>query len=171
MLLGLSLCLSAAMIIVTIIQVSGMRMRQRDTVDIVWEVYWQFVELCIAVTMASLTTFRSFFIQHRTRREEPPNRQRYARITGLRNKASTLTQPAYLCDMPQMPQPTFTGPQTSISVNERQAICCIYDDREDARPLQHSSQGQEIMIQHDLTTHSEPASPRLTDESSATCSS
>ena len=60
--LGLAafLCLSICMIIIAIIRVSGLY--YKDTFDSTWIFMWQEVEACVAVTMLSLTAFRSIFV-------------------------------------------------------------------------------------------------------------
>lgn len=60
--LGLAtfLCLSICMIIVAIIRVSGLHYRGKF--DNTWIFLWQQVESCVAVTMLSLTAFRSVFV-------------------------------------------------------------------------------------------------------------
>lgn len=53
------------MIIVTIIRASGLKAKgaRVNTVDVLWEVYWQLAESWIAVTMVCITAFRSLFVQ------------------------------------------------------------------------------------------------------------
>lgn len=70
--LGLAgfLCLSMCMILMAIIRMSGLM--YRDNLDIAWIYLWQQVEACTAVTMLSLTAFRSFFIAANSR----PNKSR-----------------------------------------------------------------------------------------------
>ena len=64
--LGLAtfLCLSICMIIVAIIRVSGLH--YRGTFDNTWIFLLQQVESCVAVTMLSLTAFRSVFVAGRS---------------------------------------------------------------------------------------------------------
>lgn len=60
--LGLAafLCLSFFMVIIAIVRVSGLRYRGKF--DNPWIFMWQQVEACVAVTMLSLTAFRSVFV-------------------------------------------------------------------------------------------------------------
>ena len=60
--LGGSLCLSICMILIAIIRISGLR--AGNSIDVAWEIFWQFMEACIAVLMVSLTAFRSLFVLH-----------------------------------------------------------------------------------------------------------
>ena len=57
------LCLSICMIVVAIIRVSGLHYHGKF--DNTWIFLWQQVESCVAVTMLSLTAFRSFFVASR----------------------------------------------------------------------------------------------------------
>ena len=48
------------MILIAIIRISGLR--TGNSIDVAWEIFWQFMEACIAVLMVSLTAFRSLFV-------------------------------------------------------------------------------------------------------------
>jgi hypothetical protein len=50
------------MIIVTVVRVSGIVITSAQSIDVLWEIYWQYIEAAVAVIMASLTAFRSLFI-------------------------------------------------------------------------------------------------------------
>lgn len=65
--LGLSLCLSVMTITTTIVRVVGLKVPGVQSVDVVWQVYWQYVEVCIGIMIASATAFRTFFVQHAAR--------------------------------------------------------------------------------------------------------
>jgi len=54
------------MIIVAFIRIGGLH--YHGTFDNAWLTMWQQVESCVAVTMVSLTAFRSVFIAHASRR-------------------------------------------------------------------------------------------------------
>lgn len=58
--LALFLCLSVCMILMAITRVSGIHYRGKF--DNTWIFLWLQVEACIAVTMLSLTAFRSLFV-------------------------------------------------------------------------------------------------------------
>jgi len=73
--LGSFLCLNIFMIIMAVIRLSGFR--YRHTFDDSWILIWLQLEACIAVTMVSLTAFRSIFVenaykQHRIKQASPP---------------------------------------------------------------------------------------------------
>lgn len=61
--LGTFLCLNICMVLMTIMRVSGLR--YRGGYDNIWVFLWQQIEACTAVTMLSLTAFRSFFVESR----------------------------------------------------------------------------------------------------------
>jgi len=54
------LCLNICMIIMAIVRVSGLH--YHGAFDNAWIFMWQQVEACVAVTMLSLTSFRSLFV-------------------------------------------------------------------------------------------------------------
>ena len=98
------LCLSICMIVVAIIRVSGLY--YHGTIDNTWIFLWQQVESCVAVTMLSLTAFRSVFIAGRSggnnAREWVPSTRRLLdrhkrfapdaqRLDGLTVPSATLT--------------------------------------------------------------------------------
>lgn len=56
------LCLTIVVIICAIIRIAGLR--YKDTVDAVWETYWQYVAASIGLTMTSVSAFRTLFISH-----------------------------------------------------------------------------------------------------------
>ncbi|MCJ1476804.1 hypothetical protein MMC13_005473 [Lambiella insularis] len=70
LILGATLCLSVFMIITCIIQVAGLTLTgsgnalggSGESFDGGWQVFWQQVEACIAVTVISFTSFRSLFV-------------------------------------------------------------------------------------------------------------
>ena len=60
--LGVFLCLSIGMILMAITRLSGVH-SYRGSFDEIWILLWQQIEACIAVTMLSLTAFRSVFVE------------------------------------------------------------------------------------------------------------
>ena len=61
--LGCSLCLSAILIVVAVLQAATLTYMGVPAIDVVWEIYFQFVELTLAVIVVSATAFQIFFIQ------------------------------------------------------------------------------------------------------------
>ncbi|KAL8699566.1 MAG: hypothetical protein Q9201_005933 [Fulgogasparrea decipioides] len=64
--IGAFLCLSVVMVIVAIVKASGIR-TSVDSFDLVWEIFWQQIEACVAVLMVSFTAFRSIFISGKSK--------------------------------------------------------------------------------------------------------
>ena len=64
--IGATLCLSTAMIVTCIIQISGLE-SSAGSIDVTWGNFWQLAEACIAVLMVSLTALRSLFVMHASR--------------------------------------------------------------------------------------------------------
>lgn len=134
------------MIVVTIIRVSGLHHRKADAVDLVWGIYWQWVEACIAITMVSLTAFRSFFIQHSSRNQSPLKQPWYAGFKAVMINHKPSGQKANTRQWPQIPRGTLTGVKTFI--DGRRAT----DEEADIWPLQEQPVSQRIMVEHSLST-------------------
>lgn len=79
--LALSLCLSFVMIIVTIVGIFGII---AQPLDVLWIVYWKYIESAVAIVMASVTAFRSLFIIRSGGREHHPNVKSYRLLTLLK---------------------------------------------------------------------------------------
>ena len=73
--LAFSFCLSAVMIICAILQGATLETEGVDAIDVVWQIYFQMVEICLAVTVVSLTAFRTFFVQRGSRNNTPRSPQ------------------------------------------------------------------------------------------------
>lgn len=73
--IGAFLCLSVVNIILAITEVSPVR-TSVDSYNLVWVVFWQYIEACSAVLMISSTAFRSFFLSNRLRHEKGNERPR-----------------------------------------------------------------------------------------------
>ena len=131
--LAVSLCLSAAMIIFTIIRASGLIVKSGKSVAVVWGVYRLYVEASVAVIMASLTAFRSFFVVRSTHVQQPQKEtSESTRLALLRRTFNLLTlrkasgeQQGFeflneeLHDLrkeplPKIPRPVMTGMHTFI---------------------------------------------------------
>lgn len=67
-----SLSLSAVMVVVAILQAATLTYMGVDAIDVVWEIYFQFVELTLAIMVVSVTAFRAFFVQRASRSQDSP---------------------------------------------------------------------------------------------------
>ena len=113
--LGIFLCLNISMVIIACVRGFGV---QADPVwDIPWTIFWLQMEACVAVSMASLTAFRSIFLAGTSRSE--PRRARhwylptYEKIISRKNKSKEgrilVENP-----LPEIPSATLSGIRTYI---------------------------------------------------------
>ena len=116
--MGVFLCLNITQCIVAIIRMAGIR--SRFTLDHTWNDFWQQIEVSIAISMVSITAFRSFFVAERSRARARRYRQWYSTpswkvFTG----SSSRSQPnrgeeEELQTLPHIPSATLTGVRTFI---------------------------------------------------------
>ena len=140
--LGVFLSLNLFMAIIASIRVSGLNFRGRF--DEVWVYFWQQIEACIAVTMISLTAFRSVFVaseSSRARREramKPWYSSTFAtirRINKPRGSDEESTQ-----GLPSIPSATLTGMRTFIQGGRHVQTSHEIIEELDEWPLCHSRQ-------------------------------
>ena len=121
--LAFSLCLSGAMVLVTIVRMAGIKRRGSGNVDIVWVAFWQQQECSIAVLMLSVSAFRSFFVPS-SARSPAPRHQGYSPSEKRRRFLHRRPHPD-LYDthetnrLPQIPGATLTGLTTVIEGNRQ----------------------------------------------------
>lgn len=110
--LALSLCLSVATVCTTIVRIVGLKVPGIKSIDIVWEVYWQFIEACVGVMVVSMMTFRTFFVQRAIKAKRASPRVLFSRMyrrTFRRNYQNDVELPNE-----SFPHPTMTGVKTFI---------------------------------------------------------
>lgn len=158
--LGTSLCLSFAMVIVTIVRVSGLR--NGSNLDPVWDFYWQIVESSIAIIMVSLTAFRSFFVQERIRRSQE-KRSWYHGVKQILSSRSGAASEESAHELPPIVRGHLTGLRTMISRHGRTsqgAGTYLQDEEDDAEWGQPVAQGpiprNTISVRQEFMVHSEP---------------
>ncbi|KAL2042823.1 hypothetical protein N7G274_004583 [Stereocaulon virgatum] len=155
--LGASLCLSAIIITVVITQIAGFHVPGTNIVDVVWEMYWQFVEAMVAIIIVCLSAFRSFFVQHTTRHQSPPQRSWYAGVkASLTNKSSQDGA----CELSPIPGVAPTGMRTYIEVVGGESSDHIIRHEASVVPPvpQHDpAEAQTITVRHDLSMSWEPS--------------
>lgn len=107
------LSLSLAMVVMAIMRVSNLP----GVASINSHVFWGHMEACVAILMASLTSYRSIFVlrQERKRQEKrmklaPRSRSRWGFRTGLNDEDLSL---------PTVPRATLTGIRTMVWRNNR----------------------------------------------------
>ena len=150
--MGTFLCLSAFMIVIAIVRLSGLR-TQGTTLDLVWKRFWQQVEACVAVLMVSLTACYAFFMADSSssgdaevRLWQYPQRSVWNQVRRVRDNDGRL---------PTIPSATLTGMRTMIRGEQRFSIPRPEIDRtsSDTQPLRVKSQG--IKVISDIEIHSE----------------
>ena len=130
-----SLCLSGAMILVTVVRIAGMKLRGSGNVDIVWLAFWLQQECSIAVLMLSVSAFRSLFVPS-SARSPAPRHQGYSPSEKRRRFLHRRPHPD-LYDthetngLPQIPGATLTGLTTVIEANRQAEERADLDQRFD----------------------------------------
>ena len=115
---ALFLCLSICMIIMATIRVS--RLRYKGEIDSSWIFLWQQAEACTAVTMLSLTAFRSVFVGPKpgfnNNNKASPWVPSTRRLIGRHNKSRAVDQPRL--DDITIPSAALTGMSRFMNRNE-----------------------------------------------------
>ena len=120
--LGVSLCLSVMMMITALARLCGIR-ASNGAMDITWNSFWHLTEGCIAVTMASSTAFRTFFVAHRSHAQGNANNKPFPRgqepwkrkVFGTGREINGSQDMTVL---PEIPRATFTGMGTLFNGEE-----------------------------------------------------
>ena len=175
--LAFSLCLSGAMVLVTIVRMAGIKLGSSGSVDIVWLAFWQQQECSIAVLMLSVSAFRSFFVPSSVR-SPAPRRQGYSPSEKRgrflhRRPHDDLYATHETNGLPQIPSATLTGLTTVIEGNrqaeERADLDQQFDGDHDRSPatstIDSSPRDAELGLSADsvvLRTCSEPRNAKQT---------
>ena len=122
--IGAFLCLSCVMVVASITRLAGMSFN--DSMDITWEIYWTWVEGCVAVIMASAVAFRTLFIQDHNKN---PAQRKPAPFPSIRHRFQHNCKRSHqanleegdLADLPQIPTATFSGLRGFIRRHNRSA--------------------------------------------------
>lgn len=119
--LGAFLCLSIFMCITAAIRVSVLHYQR--AFDETWLLLWQQVEACVAVTMISLTAFRSVLVghgsKHRVKNQASPWQASTASI--LRNRKKLWSKDRELANV-TIPSATLTGMRTAIKGDQTKTL-------------------------------------------------
>ena len=104
------------MIIISIVRVSGFIIK--NTIDLVWIFFWHQAEGAVAITMVSISAFRSLLGIKALKAREKNNRERYwfsHRPKLLAKNFKKATQNEYEFEnLPSIPGATLTGMRTFI---------------------------------------------------------
>ena len=71
--LGSFLCLSIVMVCITLVRAAGFDIGKVE--DVTWDIYWVFMEACVACIMASIAVYRTVFDTSRSSRGTGRQRQ------------------------------------------------------------------------------------------------
>lgn len=153
----LVLCLSLVMATIAIIRVSGFTIgsaSHTQVYDLTWQLYWQYMEGCVACIMASVAAFRSLFVASSSR-EAKKNEQRPSysmrlrlieRIKQSRSKNSWEAMSGDEDQLPAIPSATLSGVKTFIRRNNRSAgittMVSALDPHEENREVGQLSKDQ-----------------------------
>lgn len=165
LILGATLCLSIVMIIIAIIRMSKFRIASTK-IDIIWDVFWEQVEACMAVIMVSISAFRSFFVAHETRLRENQirnrpwymSKQNTSRSAYRRRKLQSESEE--MDQLPEIPRATMTGMRTFIDrgkINTESQFSSV--GTEDATTLADDDNAQKIKVNYTISTDSHDVSP------------
>lgn len=113
--MGVFLCLNIVMAIIAIVRVAGIR--HSGAIDYTWIFFWQHIEVCVAVSMVSLTAFRSLFVstgQAPNKKARPWYSSQARKLRGA--KGGSLPNGGHE-ELPSIPGATMTGIRTFIRGN------------------------------------------------------
>ena len=114
--MGVFLCLNASQAVVAIIRMAGIK--SRFTLDHTWNDFFQQIEASIAISMISVTAFRSFFVAERSRARARRYQKWYSTpmkiLTGSSNSRSQPYSEEDRQRLPEIPSATLTGVRTAI---------------------------------------------------------
>ena len=111
--MGVFLCLNIVVALIAIVRVSGIR--YHGNIDYTWIFFWQHIEVCVAISMVSLTAFRSLFVTTKRQAAAIKVRPWYSSQTlRLRaTKRGKLGSGGHE-KLPSIPSATITGIRTFI---------------------------------------------------------
>ena len=111
--LVLFLCLQVFMAITAIVRVAGPLVN--GSTDLTWNFFWQQMEACFAITMVSLTAFRSVFASDGSRGSNSKSKKRwYNNITHRTPPSKRSREDDARPGLPSIPSATLTGMRTFI---------------------------------------------------------
>lgn len=146
------------MMIICIVKISGIR-ASTNTMDMTWEMFWHFMETCIAVIMVSLTAFRSLFVAQWSGVHSPPDKPSLRKrlltlgIVVRKNRAGE-SDSKETEGLPEIPHATLTGMRTFIRGE-------LADGSLVKREQSGNTDDQSISVKHEIWQKSENVSLAL----------
>lgn len=125
------LCLSLVMLCVAFVRVAGFGIPSYNPLtktyssaeDLTYDVFWVYMEACIAHIMASLTTMRTLFGHTGSGNRSPKNLRKWYSPRNWREASTRKTRKAGEGaggdDLPEIPSGTLSGMKTFIRRNGR----------------------------------------------------
>lgn len=115
------------MVVVTLVRMSGY---QWPDLDLVWHLFWLYLEACIALIMASLKTFRTAFVTITHKKNEEKKRAKpssfiHRRLMAKLNRHHSQVKGLEKTEedgLPAIPRPTLTGMRTFIHRNNSRSV-------------------------------------------------
>ena len=122
--LGAFLCLSVAMALISLVRIGGYRIRGK--IDTTWQVFWHYIEACIAIIMGSATAFRTLFVGENSRKtpEKKPSYSVRLRLWRQHNptRENSDWEDANGRHLPTIPSATLSGLRTFIHRHGRTRV-------------------------------------------------
>lgn len=117
------------MIVIAIIRIS--KISSPGGISMVWQTFWQTLEACVALLMASITSFRSIFVsqgnRERQRRWEPS----YSWIQRAKQKKSNDESDAWINNqLPAIPHAAFAQSKNDVVVHGSTTDRSTFSDSE-----------------------------------------
>lgn len=120
--LGGFLCLSLVMVCIAFVRAAGFRIGKAE--DITWDLYWIYMEACIACIMASVTAMRTVFSEGGSKRSkpryDPSNTIKERMMRKIRAKTPWVEVEGQ--ELPNIPSATLTGMRTYIGGNDGKSM-------------------------------------------------
>jgi hypothetical protein len=114
---GFFLCLSTVMIVLAIVRMCRISYSGRGT-DPIWQIFWQTLESCVALLMASITAFRTIFGEPGQKRWEPS----YSWIQRAKQRQTSKEgDPWHTDQLPIIPEATFANMKMPVRGQQRTA--------------------------------------------------
>ena len=123
------------MVCIAFVRAAGFRIGKAE--DITWDLYWIYMEACIACIMASVTAMRTVFSEGSSRRSkpryDPSNTMKERMMRKIRAKTPWVEVDGH--ELPNIPSATLTGMRTYIHGNDGKATTDISPPTADSETL------------------------------------
>ena len=125
--------------------------------DLVWLVFLEYVECCIAISMVSFTAFRSLFVYDGSRDDAQGARQWYYYPKKLWIRNTISRQEHEMGNHHVIPSETFTGMRTFIRGSPR-ITSWEYGRSDEVSETSPQTDARHIKVTHDISSEVENVS-------------